>query len=503
MTDKELKKLKDFGDIHNHSNCGDGKISLAEWRDGMPRGTDMNCITPNLAQVMGNTDSESIQNAINEAKRTGLNKVVIPRYNERTERNIWIIDTAILLPSDIEIVLDNSHLRMADGVYSNMFRNALARTPEGLLRENEQCNIHITGIGNAVLDGGEPNGLDEYTQLKNGKPHVTSNVLIYLHNVRDFSLTGFSVHDQRYWAIELMFARFGRVKNLSFRLNRHHIDAYQPWRFQDGVDLRVGCSNILVEDIEGEIGDDLVALTALSNPNNEEAERVEGRDRDIHDIIIRNIRGISNMCSIIRILCHFGQRIYNVTIDGVYDVGRPGLDARTQMVLRIGDDCSAYYRKDFANRVKLGEMFNISVNNVFSRGLSALNISTCVKNLTARNIHVHSDGGYAVMFGYSVVGKVFIYHPSRREEYDDIRLLLRDSEMRTPDKIDDLESVPHTELENVLVENVFYDVENGYSDAVVGVWNARCKNVSVKNIFNSTNVDNVKYYDELSSKIDI
>jgi hypothetical protein len=98
---------------------------------------------------------------------------------------------------------------------------------------------------------------------------------------------------------------------------------------------------------------------------------------------------------------------------------------------------------------------------------------------------------------------VFIYHPSRREEYDEIRTVFRDSEMRTPESIEKLSESHKTELENVLIENVFYDTENGYSDAVVGVWNARCKNVSVKNIFNSTNVDNVKYYDELSSKIDI
>lgn len=460
-------------------------------------------ITPNLVGIVGNSDSESIQNAIYEAKRIGENKITIPVKNERTGESVWIIDKTILLPSDMTVVLDGCRLRMADNVYCNMFRNELARTEEGLRSENEQKNIHIIGIGQAILDGGLPNGLDEYTQFKNGKPGVANNILIYLHNVCDFSLEGFTVTDQRYWAIALMFARRGRVTNLSFRLTRHELDTYLPWRFQDGVDLRVGCNNILIENIEGEIGDDLVALTALSNPHNEEAERVEGRDRDIHDITISDIRGISNMCAIIRLLCHFGQKIYNVSISRVFDVSRPTLDARAQMVLRIGDDCYDYYRRDYTKRVKLGEMFNITIDGVWSRGLSALNVSTCVKNLTARNIHVHSDGGYAVLFGYAVANKVFIYHPSRREEYDKISFLLRDSQMNTPDKANCCSDGHMTELENVSIENIFYDGDGCYTDAVVGIWNVKSRNVRISNICNSTSVANVKYYDDKSDKIEI
>jgi hypothetical protein len=38
-------------------------------------------ITPNDFDL--NTDSENIQQAINEAKRTGVNQIVIPRINKK------------------------------------------------------------------------------------------------------------------------------------------------------------------------------------------------------------------------------------------------------------------------------------------------------------------------------------------------------------------------------------------------------------------------------------
>ena len=56
-----------------------------------------NYITPNDSGVVGNSDSQSIQNAVNYAVQTGLRKVVIPRINERTGKEFWDIEKAIIL----------------------------------------------------------------------------------------------------------------------------------------------------------------------------------------------------------------------------------------------------------------------------------------------------------------------------------------------------------------------------------------------------------------------
>ena len=80
-------------------------------------------VTPNLSQLMGDSDSESIQNAIDYAVRIGVNSVTIPRINRRTGKPLWVIDRAVILPSEMEIVLDNCCLRQADGCFDNIFRN--------------------------------------------------------------------------------------------------------------------------------------------------------------------------------------------------------------------------------------------------------------------------------------------------------------------------------------------------------------------------------------------
>ena len=99
-------------------------------------------ITPD--STIAKTDDQSITLAVKKAKETGINKVVIPKYNQRTGQNIWIIENCIRLPDDIEIIIDGAHLRLADGVYSNMFCNENLGTDKGRTPQGKQKNITIT-----------------------------------------------------------------------------------------------------------------------------------------------------------------------------------------------------------------------------------------------------------------------------------------------------------------------------------------------------------------------
>ena len=119
----------------------------------------MEFITPNDIGIISESDSKSIQNAVDTAHKKGC-AVLIPRLNARTGEGIWIIDEAVLLPSDIEVILDNCHLKLADGIYDNIFRNAnIYDRDRNFINLGRQRNIHIKGIGNAIIDGGNHNGL--------------------------------------------------------------------------------------------------------------------------------------------------------------------------------------------------------------------------------------------------------------------------------------------------------------------------------------------------------
>ena len=105
---------------------------------------------------------------------------------------------------------------------------------------------------------------------------------------------------------------------------------------QDGIDLRNGCHDIVISDITGRTGDDIVALTAIARGDKIHpggALRTthvmhndwSRRDRDIHDVIIRNVLGYSGggICFHVRLL-PVESKIYNIVIDGVVDSSPEG-----------------------------------------------------------------------------------------------------------------------------------------------------------------------------------
>ena len=59
----------------------------------------MNCLNANDLRFRADTDSATIQNAINATREGECRAVVIPRLNERTGEERWVIDKALLLPN--------------------------------------------------------------------------------------------------------------------------------------------------------------------------------------------------------------------------------------------------------------------------------------------------------------------------------------------------------------------------------------------------------------------
>lgn len=124
--------------------------------------------------------------------------MVIPPFNKERGENKWVIEKAIKLPSDISIVVDNAYMVMADGVFDNMFINENLRTDEGRKKSGTQKNITIEGIGNAVLSGGNYNGLSEAVSGTGDYPHVSYNNMILFAGVDSFTVKNLKVKKQRW-----------------------------------------------------------------------------------------------------------------------------------------------------------------------------------------------------------------------------------------------------------------------------------------------------------------
>lgn len=379
-------------------------------------------IDPN--ECAGSTDSQRIQAAVDEAVRTGCNKVVIPGFNARTGAFLWEIEQTILLPSHIYVEINNAHLRMADGVFGQMFRNANAMTPLCTVEEGEQEDIIIQGVGRALLDGGKHNGLRENNPVEGHM--MVENLTILLHNVKNFKIDGLTVRDQRWWGICFAWARQGVVSNIRFELTEKCIRGSKehPWKNQDGIDLRVGCHDILIENISGETGDDTVALTALAFEGSRSFEnlfRCKYMSPDIFNVQIHNINSYNNHCAIVRLLCHNRNKLYNIDINGVVDAtpdDQPfevNEGQRTGNCVKLGDHAFRIGGDDLM--CKLGEMSDITVSNVYSKALSAVTINCAVKNVSVKNVFVSKQGGNAVGASHLMGGRYRDLGTGERKNY--------------------------------------------------------------------------------------
>lgn len=406
---------------------------------------DIYFINPNDIGTFGNSDSESIQKAVDIASSSGCNKVVIPRCNTRTGSEKWVIDKTILLPDNMTVVLDNCLLQLADDAACNVFSNSNIYTELGKTLEGEQTDINIIGEGNAVIDGGNYNGLSERNSLKDGRPHISRNTPILFVNVNRFRISNFRVINQRWWGMTYIFCRNGKISDIDFKADLSRVDengVHYPDQLPenygeiyiknaDGVDLRVGCNNITIENITGFTEDDTVALTALTGKNFESKLLVEGKDTDIHDVAIRNIKADCYCCATVRLLNSDGNKLYNVIIDGVEDIS----EHPSHTTIRLNDNAYTNIRP-----VEHGEMSNIIVSNVISRGAVGVAFSSTLKDALISNL---------IMHGPNCINAVRNNHTGK--------------------------------FENILIDKIIVDTPNEEKTAV-NLINCEVVNVKVKNV---------------------
>lgn len=305
-----------------------------------------------------------------------------------------IIDSAVRLPSNFTLILEDCHLRMADGCYSNMFVNEHCYTDEGRTPEGCDRNISIIGRGRAILDGGEYNGLSERNQNTDGRPDIWKNNIILFTNVDGFKVEGLHCRNQRWWALNFIYCRNGYVGNIDFCASDEAVSpdgtVYHGLKRScygevlvknaDGIDIRQGCHDITIENISGFTEDDTVALTGL-NGRLEKTFAVGGLCSDIHNITVKNVRS-SAYCTIVRLLNQGGIRLHNITVDGVYDTSADSeyMD-RGLYAFRIGD--TYLYGERHATE---DETYNITVRNVYGCGEYAVALAGAMKSFTLSGV---------------------------------------------------------------------------------------------------------------------
>lgn len=321
-------------------------------------------LTPNDKSIMAANDAASIQNAINAASENGVNKVVIPRYNKRTDSCVWVVSKTLRIPAQMMLVLDSCRLELAEGFAGPMLANSLYDNEAGKLIAGEQTNIRIQGKGEAVLAG--------------------KGEMVKLHNVRNFTVEGFRVEGSSSNAIGLMYCAYGKTCNIDFAGACTAED-------QNGIQLRRGCHDVTVENITGVVAGDVISLAAEANPERDVAAHVMGLVIDVRNIIVKNIK--ATCCGhLVKLFNQDGVLLYNILIESVSDTSADYSENRPFSAVMIGDPAA----KPNDRAALPGETKTITVRNLFTHARYGVAICGALTNTLFESIHVHGDCEYAI-----------------------------------------------------------------------------------------------------------
>ena len=365
-------------------------------------GSQMMGITPN--EFKG-TDSERIAQALAILKKQGGGTLRIPRREDADGRDFWLIDEAILLDANTTLIIEDCTIKLSDRCRDNFIRSA--NCGYGIENVQRINNIRVIGIGNAVLlgadnpratgDGGKQLGVRSYgtDAGKEGETQTGDwrNIGVLMAYVDGFSVQGISIVDSHCWAMSFEHCVNGLLSHLNFKSTSKKVigDKTVTMLNQDGIDLRQGCHNIIIEAITGYTGDDLIALTAIGNGVSKAgmygrtivAGTLTTDDDDITNIQIRNVTGYSaGRCQVIRFLNTGGNKINHIILDGLVDNSPKGYESHA--TIRIGD-----HNPNWGGVTPLGDTSDFIITNVHANSKNCILIAGSLANSIISNVINH------------------------------------------------------------------------------------------------------------------
>ncbi|HEY5408389.1 MAG TPA: glycosyl hydrolase family 28 protein [Ginsengibacter sp.] len=385
-------------------------------------------ITPNDFK---GSDIERIQTAINTAKET-THTMVIPQRNSNGT-NKWIIDSAILLPSNLTIILDNCTIQLSDSCRDNMFRSDNAGI--GITNPKWNHNINIIGEGNVLLKGADnprstgddartltltpdkekPWSHDSATNVGRvsygsdaGKMGLRQkgdwrNMMILIAYTDGFTIKNVKIENSHAYAIS--FERDHNVEVSDIRIYNPEtiiVNGVKEETYnKDGIDLRQGCKYFRITNITGINGDDLIALTNLdtypyhhSNGDISSGQVTStnwnGSEDDIEQIFINNCQ--TNFEGV-AIRASGEQSIHDVYINGIITKARPDMPppyGGSRFTVLLGG-------KGYGKLSLPGSIHNIYAMNLIGDGKSLIKVEAPVANCMFMS-GIYTGNGPAILY---------------------------------------------------------------------------------------------------------
>ncbi|MDO5308967.1 MAG: hypothetical protein Q4G03_05685 [Planctomycetia bacterium] len=348
-------------------------------------------------------DSDRIQAAVNAAPlNQGVVHIPARRPDDEANRDYWLLDRAILLPANTTIYFENCTVKLSDKCRDNFIRSANAGI--GIEKVEAIENLRVIGIGKVEFFGADhPRATGDSAKTLGVRTYGTDagkegesqtgdwrNIGLLFVKVRRFQVENIAFIQAHAWSLSFEKCSEGVIRHLRFEADEtREIDGRMEKVLNvDGVDLRKGCHNIVIDGISGHTGDDLVAITAI-NPqtksggqlqSTEVCDYSEEEDLSVDNIVIRNVNGYAaGGHQIVRLLNASGIKLSNVIIDGVVDSSPVGVVDRA--TIRIGDSNPAW-----GGVTPLGDASAVIVRNVASKARHAVLIAGSLTDSIITNV---------------------------------------------------------------------------------------------------------------------
>ena len=451
------------------------EIVLPQMKEELP---DQPFVTPNDPQFFADGDAATIQNAIDYARAKGIRCVVIPCWNVRAQQARWDIEKTVFLPSYMNIVLLHAHLRHTDFMYGNIFANSRAYDFVDRNWNTEEHDMAVSGVGDAVLDGGKHNGLKEKTCFLFGLPDKRYNATVRFDNVRNMVLENFQIRNSRWYGTYFIHCDTVRVSGLDFDNTEQECN-------RDGVDVRQGNHNFLIENITGTTGDDTVALNNLGNDGND-GRYVEGKDCHTLNCVIRNVKSDAGKWFTVRLLTQDRHCEHNFVIDTIMDVSLPEDKDRVDAVVILGSH--EYHYKIPA---EVGDMAHFTIRDIYSRANYGVALGGCDDDMDISNIHTYADGvsAFGVRGGSNDTNLPSIISHARDIKVNGLFLKRNIGRKEAPDHITPSRTIACSgialgsleTLNPIQIENVFIDTAD-CGVLVNGKAEVEIKNLHMENV---------------------
>ena len=316
-------------------------------------------VSANDPRYTGATDSETLQNAINDAAGKCL---VIPRYNAHTGCTVWNIEKTLRLPSDTTLLLVDAHLRLADFTYCNLFSNAEAPVK----------NIHIHGLGSATVDSGSFNGLKVKNANTLGFGPITDNALLLFTGVDGLTVEGLHMVQNRWYCMLCVGCTNGRLGNLD-------ICAHPNFPDMGGIRIHSGCHDMLVENITGLTGEDTILVCAQKEDDN----LFRPANSDISNIHIRTVNTNASRCCMVNINAYDGRGIQHILIETLLDCSVPEQKKQPNACVKVGD-------------ISGDNLSDIVIRDLSSRSSATVQMGGNSEAIRVSNLHAYGSSINAV-----------------------------------------------------------------------------------------------------------